>query len=51
MVCIAGHDHHYKVNDLFEDGMLYIHGASIEKRSYILFTIDEDGYKYEEILF
>lgn len=47
--CMHGHAHHYSVNDLFDDGVLYIQTPCAKYREYIIFTITEDGYEYELI--
>ena len=49
--CIHGHGHNFRVKDLFEDGVLYIECANIEKRSYLLFEVNEEGYAFEECYF
>lgn len=51
MVCINGHGHYYEINEPYEDGVKYIQSECIEKRSYLLFTIDEDGYTHEKVNF
>lgn len=49
--CINGHGHNYKVVDLFSDGVLYYECDNIAKRSYLLFTVNEEGYACERIEF
>lgn len=49
--CIHGHGHNFRVKDLFNDGVLYIECANIEKRSYLLFEVNEEGYVFEECYF
>lgn len=50
--CLNGHDHHLKIDDLFNDEVVYYGAPSIGKRSYILFTINEDEtYDYEIVEF
>ena len=49
--CLNGHAHSYKVNDFFNDGILYYQTPCAKYRGYILFTITEDGYEQEHITF
>lgn len=50
--CLYGHEHHLAVDDLFGDGVLYYQCPCVDKRTYLLFTIKEDGtYDYEAIEF
>ena len=49
--CIHGHGHGYRIDDLFGDGINYIMCPQIEKRAYLLFTINEQGYEFEQIFF
>ena len=49
--CLNGHGHKFTIDDLFEDGVLYYQCDNIEKRTYLLFTVDEKGYAYECIAF
>lgn len=49
--CIHGHGHAYRVADLFDDGVIYYECENIQKRSYLLFTIDDNGYSHERICF
>lgn len=50
--CLYGHEHQLTVDDLFGDGILYYQCPCIDKRTYLLFTINEDGtYEYEPIKF
>lgn len=49
--CLNAHDHTLNVTDLFDDGVLYYGSASINKRTYLLFTINPDGYEYEVVAF
>lgn len=49
--CINGHGHNYKVVDLFGDGVLYYECDNIAKRSYLLFTVNDEGYACERIEF
>lgn len=48
--CLYGHEHQLKVEDLFNDGILYYQCPCAKKRTYLVFTIKEDGtYDYEAI--
>ena len=47
MFCINGHCHRLEINELFDDGIVYYQVPNIEKRTYFVFTITEDGYDYE----
>lgn len=47
--CMNGHAHHYKINEFFNDGVLYYQTPCAKYRGYILFTITEEGYKHELI--
>lgn len=49
--CMYGHIHQSTVTDMFDDGIYYYSTASINKRSYLHFTITAEGYSYEEIPF
>lgn len=49
--CINGHGHNFTVEDIFDDGVLYYECDNIKKKTYLLFTIDEEGYTYEHIAF
>lgn len=49
--CVYGHGHNVTVDDLFEDGVIYYQCASAKKRSYLVFTINENGYDYEVVEF
>lgn len=49
--CMNGHAHHYKVNDFFNDGILYYQTPCAKYRGYILFTLTEDGYEQELIVY
>ena len=50
-ICIYGHEHTLRVDDLFGDGVLYYQCPNIEKRTHLLFTINENGYDYEAVKF
>lgn len=49
--CVNGHGHNYKIEDIFGDGVLYYECDNIEKRTYLLFTINEEGYEQTRIAF
>lgn len=49
--CLHGHGHKFTVDDIFGDGVLYYQCDNIEKRTYLLFTINKEGYTYEHIVF
>lgn len=47
--CMNGHAHDYQINDFFNDGVLYYQTPCAKDRSYIVFTLTEDGYEHELI--
>ena len=47
--CIYGHGHNVSAEELFEDGVMYYECASANKRSYLLFTINDNDYTYEVV--
>ena len=49
--CVNGHGHKFEVHDTFEDGMLYIQSDCIFERNFLIFTLNEDGYSYEQHYF
>lgn len=49
--CINGHGHKFTVEDIFGDGVLYYECDNIAKKSYLLFTVNDEGYTYERICF
>jgi predicted phosphodiesterase len=51
--CLYGHDHTLRVDDLFDDGVLYYQCPDIQKRIYLVFTLHEDSndYDYEAVEF
>ena len=51
MFCVNGHDHKLKIEDLYEDGIVYYGLDSAEHRNYLLFTITKEGYEYEIVHF
>lgn len=48
---LYGHGHHVTVDDFFDDGIIYYQCAGIKKRSYLVFTITDNGYEYEVVRF
>lgn len=49
LFCLHGHDHNFKIRDIFDDGLLYYGCTTMAKRGYYLFTLTPDGYSYEEV--
>lgn len=49
--CLNGHGHNFAIDDVFNDGVLYYECDNVGKRTYLLFTFDEEGYTYERIAF
>lgn len=50
--CLYGHEHQLRVDDLFDDGVPYYQCSNIHKRTYLVFTLKEDGtYDYEPVTF
>ena len=49
--CVNGHSHTYDVAEPFDDGVLYYGCENIAKRSYLLFTLNDDGYECERVGF
>lgn len=48
--CLNAHDHHVQADDLFNDGVIYYGSASMDKRSYLVFTVTPDNnYTYEVV--
>lgn len=45
--CVHGHGHRFAAESIFDDGIVYYECPNIEKRTYLLFTVDETGYAYE----
>lgn len=45
--CIYGHNHVIAKDDVFNDGIIYYGCPSINKRTYLLFTLKPDGYDYK----
>lgn len=51
MFCLNGHNHTLAETDLFNDGNIYYQTASIDKRSYFIFTVSHGKYRYEVVNF
>lgn len=51
MFCVNAHDHNTKIRDIYDDGVLYYGCAAMKKRSYLLFEVTLEGYRYEEIFY
>ena len=49
--CLYGHEHTLRRDDLFGDGVIYYQCPDIAKRCYLLFTLTENDYHYEAIVF
>ena len=49
--CMNGHGHNFAAEDLFDDGVIYYECDNIDKKTYLLFTITEEGYDYERVEF
>ena len=49
--CVHGHGHRFLVEDIFDDGVNYYMCDNIQKRSYLVFTINETGYDCERVEF
>uniref|UniRef100_UPI004056F984 metallophosphoesterase family protein n=1 Tax=Alistipes sp. TaxID=1872444 RepID=UPI004056F984 len=50
-ICLYGHEHTLRVDDLFNDGILYYQCPDISKCCYLLFRFTEKGYSYEACYF
>lgn len=50
-ICLYGHEHTLRVDDLFQDGILYYQCPDISKRCYLLFHFTENDYTYEALYF
>lgn len=48
---LYGHGHTFVAEDKFGDGIFYYETPCIAKRTYLIFTVDEDGYTYEKACF
>ncbi len=45
--CTAAHTHHYRDDVIFDDGIHYVTSDSMDKRTYLVFTITPEKYEYE----
>lgn len=51
LFCINGHDHIFKFDDIFGDGLMYYGVTCASDRQYMIFNINKEGYRYEVIDF
>ncbi len=49
--CLHAHAHGLMVNDFFDDGITYYGCSCMKDRSYLLFTLTEDSYRYEVVYY
>lgn len=49
--CLCGHNHHFQVSDIYDAGLMFYQGDNIAKRSFMIFTINADGYEMERVVF
>lgn len=49
--CVNGHDHQFRENEIFNDGVIYFECANVQKSAYLLFCVNEEGYTYEKVEF
>lgn len=50
--CLNAHDHNTNIVDIFDDGIIYFGVASMKRRTYFVFTLNEDeSYEYEIVEF
>ena len=49
--CVNGHGHNFAIDDVFGDGVLYYECDNVAKKTYLLFTLNDDGYEQERIAF
>lgn len=47
--CLHGHGHRFMESDIFNDGVIYYQCPSAEQRSYLVFTLNDEGYSYEKV--
>ena len=45
--CTAAHTHHYRYDLIYDDGIHYVTSDSMDKRTYLVFTITPEKYEYE----
>ena len=52
VLSIHGHEHYFRIGELFHDGVLYIVTDRIDRRNYLLFTArPEGGFDFEKVSF
>lgn len=49
--CANGHNHNFSIKDIFGDGLLFYQGDSVDKRTFMVFTLTYDGYEMERVRF
>ena len=49
--CVHGHGHRYKEEDIFGDGVIYYECDNIGDKSFLIFTLNENGYECEKVDF
>lgn len=49
--CLHAHTHALSENDFFKDGIIYYGCESINKHTYLLFTLTPEKYEYEVVAF
>ena len=49
--CINGHNHSNSIMNINDEGILFYQCANMGKRSYLIFTITDDGYEMETVDF
>lgn len=49
--CVHGHGHRYKKEDIFDDGVTYYECDNVGDSSFLIFTLNNDGYECEKVDF
>lgn len=49
--CVHGHGHRYKEEDIFGDGVTYYECDNVGDKSFLVFTLNDDGYECEKVDF
>lgn len=49
--CLCGHNHHFLASDLYDCGLMFYQGDNIAKRTFMIFTVNADGYEMEKVEF
>lgn len=49
--CINGHNHSQSVLDINDGGILFYQSANMRKRSFLIFTVTDEGYEMEVVDF